>query len=299
MNLKMNNAQLSIIITTFNSSAIILSCLEKIDFQKYETIVVDNNSKDNTVNLIKDNFPFVKIIVNKNNIGYGRANNIGLQSIQTEYALILNPDAFIFSVDIEKILKAMQQDPQIALAGPLLLNYYPYQEQDARQELSIVKNNAIEFKDGFISVKYIIGAILFFKMSIFHKIGFFDEKIFLYYEDDEISYRVIKNKYKIAIFSEIFGYHIGSGSSGKNLRSLYRRFWHRALSKFYWKEKQKGKSKAIFSAVKLSFSFFLQIFFYIILFNKKKVVQTLASFCGTFAYLARLTAFDKNDNPRG
>ena len=108
-------------------------------------------------------------------------------------------------------------------------------------------------------------------MSIFHKIGFFDEKIFLYYEDDEISYRVVKNKYKVAIFPEIFGYHIGSGSSGKSLRSLYRRFWHRALSKF----------------------------FYVILFNKKKIVQNLASLCGTIAYLARLTAFDKNDNPRG
>lgn len=295
----MNNSQLSIIITTFNSSNIILSCLEKIDFQKYTTIVVDNNSTDQTVSLVKNNFPFVKIIVNKNNIGYGRANNIGLKSIVTDYALVLNPDAFIFSVDIEKILKVMQQNQQIALAGPLLLNYYPYQEQDAQKELAIVKSNAIEFEENFINVKYIIGAILFFNMSIFHKIGFFDEKIFLYYEDDEISYRVVKNKYKVAIFPEIFGYHIGSGSSGKSLRSLYRRFWHRALSKFYWKERQKGKKKAMFSAIKLSFSFFVQTFFYVILFNKKKIVQNLASLCGTMAYLARLTAFDKNDNPRG
>ena len=177
----MNNSQLSIIITTFNSSSVILSCLEKIDFQKYATIVVDNNSTDQTVSLVKNNFPFVKIIVNKNNIGYGRANNIGLKSIVTDYVLVLNPDAFIFSVDIEKILKVMQQNQQIALAGPLLLNYYPYQEQDAQKELSIVKSNAIEFEENFISVKYIIGAILFFNMSIFHKIGFFDEKIFLYY----------------------------------------------------------------------------------------------------------------------
>ena len=70
---------------------------------------------------------------------------------------------------------------------PLLLNYYPYQEQDAQKELAIVKSNAIEFEENFINVKYIIGAILFFNMSIFHKIGFFDEKIFLYYEDDEIN----------------------------------------------------------------------------------------------------------------
>ncbi len=295
----MNNSHLAIIITTFNSSAIILSCLEKIDFQKYETIVIDNKSTDETVALVKSNFPFVKIIVNEKNIGYGRANNIGLKSIKTDYALILNPDAFIFSVDIEKIISKMQQDRQIALAGPLLLNYYPCQEQDIKQELNIVKGNTIEVEKDFMSVKYIIGAILFFNMSIFRQIGFFDEKIFLYYEDDEISHRVVQKKYKIAIFPEIFGYHIGSGSSGKNLRSLYRRFWHRALSKFYWKEKQKGKSKAMFSAIKLSFSFFAQILFYAVACNKIKIVQNFASFCGTISYLARLTAFDKNDNPRG
>jgi N-acetylglucosaminyl-diphospho-decaprenol L-rhamnosyltransferase len=294
----MNNQQLAIIIVTFNSSAIILSCLEKIDLQKYETIIIDNKSTDDTLALVKNHFPFVKIIVNEKNIGYGRANNIGLKSIKTDYALILNPDAFIFSADITKIISKMQQDQQIALAGPLLLNYYPYQEQDAKQELNIVKNNAIEVEKDFISVKYIIGAILFFNMSIFRQIGFFDEKIFLYYEDDEISHRVVQNNYKVAIFSEIFGYHIGSGSSGKNLRSLYKRFWHRALSKFYWKEKQKGKSKTIFSAVKLSFSFFVKILCYAIVFNKIKIVQNLASLCGTISYLARLTAFDKNDNPR-
>ena len=295
----MKNSKLTIIITTFDSSSVIISCLEKIDFQKYKVVVVDNNSKDKTVLLIRQNFPLVEIIVNKKNIGYGRANNIALRNINTDYALILNPDAFIFPVDIEKIINNMGQKQEIAMAGPLLLNHYPYQEQDAQKELAVVKNNTIEINVDFISVKYIIGAIMFLKMSIFHKIGFFDEKIFLYYEDDEISHRTIKSGYKIAIFPEIFAYHIGSASSGKNLRSLYKRFWHRALSKFYWKEKQKGRDQALISALKMSFSFFIRMFFYAMIANKTKSIENLASFVGTLAYIAKFTAFDKNDNPRG
>jgi N-acetylglucosaminyl-diphospho-decaprenol L-rhamnosyltransferase len=295
----MENSELTIIITTFNSSNVISSCLEKVDFQKYKVIIVDNNSTDNTVSLIKENFPLTKIIANQKNIGYGRANNIALRQTKTKYALILNPDAFIFSVDIENILKEMDQNQKIALSGPLLLNYYPYQEQDERQELDVIKKNTISIDNNFIYVKYIIGAIMFLNMSIFRKIGFFDEKIFLYYEDDEISYRVIKNGYVIAILPKIFGYHIGSASSGTSLRSLYKRFWHRALSKFYWKEKQKGKEKAVISAIKICLSFFSRMIFYIILCNKVKSIENFASFMGTLAYLFRYTAFDKNDNPRG
>ena len=69
--------------------------------------------------------------------------------------------------------------------------------------------------------------------------------------------------------------------------------------KFYWKEKQKGFYNAYFSAIKLSFSFLIQAIFYGLIFNKKKLLQNLGSFNGTLSYMARLSAFDKNDNPRG
>ena len=290
---------LTIIITTFNSASVIDNCLNKINFNNYEVIVVDNNSSDNTTEIVSEKYPLVNLIKNKKNYGYGRANNIGLRATTTPYALILNPDAFIFEEDLEKIITLMNKNLEIAIGAPILLNSYPRNESEISQEIAIVNNNLIKDFGDFKSVKYIIGACEILRMDFFKKIGFFDEKIFLYYEDDEICHRTILNNKICAICVDAFAYHIGQGSSGTNLRGIYRRFWHRALSKFYWKEKQKGFFNAYFSALKLSLSFLLQAIFYGVIFNSKKLFQNLGSLNGTLSYLIRLSAFDKNDNPRG
>jgi len=288
---------LTFIITTFNSAGVIDNCLNKINFINYEVIVVDNNSSDNTTEIVSKKYPLVNLIKNKKNYGYGRANNIGLRATTTPYALILNPDAFIFEEDLKKIIAMMDKNLEIAIGAPILLNSYP--QIDLSQEVAVVNNNLIKDFGDFKSVKYIIGACEILRMDFFKKIGFFDEKIFLYYEDDEICHRTILNNKICAICVDAVAYHIGQGSSGANLRGIYRRFWHRALSKFYWKEKQKGFYEAYFSAIKLCFSFLLQTIFYGVIFNSKKLFQNLGSLNGTLSYLIRLSAFDKNDNPRG
>ena len=294
-----SSRQLTFIITTFNSAEVIDACLNKINFDNYEVIVVDNNSSDKTTEIISEKYPLVNLIKNKKNYGYGRANNIGLRATTTPYALILNPDAFIFEKDLEKIIAMMDKNPEIGIGAPLLLNSYPQSQSDISHELAIVNNNLIKDFGDFKAVKYIIGACEILRMEFFNKIGFFDEKIFLYYEDDEICHRTILNNKICAVCTEALAYHIGQGSSGTNLRGIYRRFWHRALSKFYWKEKQKGFFNAYFSALKLSLSFLVQAIFYGVIFNSKKFFQNLGSLNGTLSYLIRLSAFDNNDNPRG
>ena len=291
--------QLTFIITTYNSAGVIDNCLNKINFSNYEVIIVDNNSSDNTTEIVSKNYPLVNLIKNKKNYGYGRANNIGLRATKTPYALILNPDAFIFESDLEKIIIMMDKNPEIAIGAPILLNSYPHNESDILQEIAIINNNLIKDFGDFKAVKYIIGACEILRMEFFKKIGFFDEKIFLYYEDDEICHRTILNNKICAICVDALAYHIGQGSSGTNFRGIYRRFWHRALSKFYWKEKQKGFFNAYFSALKLSFSFLMQTIFCAIIFDYKKLFQNLGSLNGTLSYMIRLSAFDKNDNPRG
>jgi N-acetylglucosaminyl-diphospho-decaprenol L-rhamnosyltransferase len=289
---------LTIIIVSFNSAQIIKSCLDRINFSRYEAILIDNNSSDNTTQIVQEKFPQVKLIKNHKNIGYGRANNIGLRLVETDFAMILNPDAFISEKDIELVLEKMIANPKIALAGPLLLPSHPATEDKKSKQLKIAEGNLLENFLEYLSVKYIIGAILFFKMSVFQQIGFFDEDIFLYYEDDEISWRVIKSGYTAAIVPSAQGFHIGHGSSGGKLRNIYKRFWHRALSKLYWKKKQKGKLMAMKSAIRLVIVFFIKSFLYLITLQPKKMVENFASFCGSFSFLIGLKAFDKNDNPR-
>ncbi len=294
------NPKLSIIITTFNSSKVILQCLNKIDLDLYSVFVVDNNSKDDTVKIIEENFSNkITIIKNQKNLGYGRGNNCALRQVQSEFAMILNPDAFIFSKDIELILQTLNQNPEIAICAPLLLKKYPFEQKDFNEEVKVVKKNLRSQENGYSSVKYIIGACLILRMSFFQEVGFYDEEIFLYYEDDEICHRVIANNKICAINTEAFAYHIGQGSSGKNYRNLYRRFWHRSWSKFHWKEKIKEPTNAHFSAFKLVISFTLQTLFYIFIWKPEKIISKIASIVGTISYLIGLKAFDKNDNPRG
>lgn len=295
--------KLDIIVTTHNSSRVINNCLNKINFTKYQVFVVDNASSDNTLEIVRNNFPQVKIIANNKNWGYGRGNNLALKQVDKPFALILNPDCFIFEDDLAKVIAMMEANSQIAIGAPLVLNYYPLQEADKLQEIAVVEGNIngdIQSPNSHIKfVKYIMGACIILRMEFFKQVGFFDEKIFLYYEDDEICFRASQHQKICAINIDALAYHIGQGSSGNNWRGIYRRFWHRALSKFYWKEKQKGFAKAYFSAFKLTLSFAFQTIFYGIIFNKKQFFKNLGSTCGSIAYLLRLTAFDNNDNPRG
>ena len=91
-----------------------------VDCNKYLLIIVDNASTDNTVAVIESNFPSLKIIKNNKNIGYGRANNIALRQVETEFALLLNADATIDSENIDKIIGLMKENQDIAISGPLL-----------------------------------------------------------------------------------------------------------------------------------------------------------------------------------
>ena len=86
---------LTIIILTYNSSQIIKQCLDSFNNNNYQVIVVDNASSDETLQIIKANFPLVKIIRNDKNIGFGRANNLAINQVKTNFSLILNPDTII------------------------------------------------------------------------------------------------------------------------------------------------------------------------------------------------------------
>ena len=123
----MNNKELTIIIVTFNSAEIIADCLKGFDINKYDVFVIDNNSSDKTVEIIKNSFELVKIIENPKNMGFGRGNNIGLNQAQTQFALILNPDAQIRDIDIETCLKHLKNNPQIALENVRKFGFFDEQ----------------------------------------------------------------------------------------------------------------------------------------------------------------------------
>ncbi|NUM25381.1 MAG: glycosyltransferase family 2 protein [Candidatus Buchananbacteria bacterium] len=122
----MNNPELSIIIVSWNVKDLLKKCLQSIE--KYrnklavEIIVVDNASKDGTVEMLKTEFPDVRLITNSNNLGFAAANNQGILRSQGDYILLLNPDTEVIKDTLNKMLNFIKIRPQIGILGCKHLN---------------------------------------------------------------------------------------------------------------------------------------------------------------------------------
>lgn len=285
----MTNANLTIIIVSYNSSEVIIDCLKSFDISKYQVYVVDNKSSDNTVQIV-NNFKIQKnlhnlfIIQNDKNMGFGRANNLVLKNCETDFALILNPDAKIDDDNINKCLNILQNNPQIALASPEIFSHSPH---NFNHNISVVDED------------FIVGGVMFVNIKNLQKVGYFAEEYFMFGEDCDLCYRTIKLGYKNAIIKGLYAIHQGGNSSKKTLRLHYRRFWHLGWSKTNYKIKRKNKFNYYRSTLRLVFWYFFLAIIYLCLLNYEKSIKKLAFSFGCFARIIGLKAFDKNNNPRG
>lgn len=235
----------SIIIVNYNTKDLILHCLHSI-FENtvgigFEVIVVDNASVDGSCTAIKEKFPQVCLVSSENNLGFGKANNLGVKLASGTFLFLLNSDTLLIenSIKILKDFLEKSNDPTIAVVGCKLLDKnkkphisygnFPsiYQEIFEYGLLKIFKKYYAEKLSLSIvdkgsekkNVDYIIGADMFFKKSIFDAIGGFDEDFFLYYEETEICFRLTKLGYKIVWNPDTSIIHY-IGSSGKTSKKF-------------------------------------------------------------------------------
>ncbi len=210
---ELNLMDLSIVIVTYNNRGFISKCIEQI--KKHlpkefacEVIVVDNNSSDGTVDALRA-LVDIQIIVNKCNIGFGAANNIGIRASRGKYILLLNPDIFIHKDAFEKLYEFMEHNERIAVCGPRLL--YPDGTDQASANRwprcfatplvqrtffgrtawgkKIKARYRLEglAKDRPSLVPWLVGAALFIRRSSLTGVGGgFDERFFIYYEDIDL-----------------------------------------------------------------------------------------------------------------
>ncbi len=261
---------LTIIIVSFNSGYAITQCLRLLlESPPCKILIVDNASTDNTVSLIESDFPNVEIILSEKNIGYGRAANLGLERVLTKYSLLLNPDVFLDIKTLSLVFNevfACSQD--VAIFSPSLKN------QDY-------------LKEGNISVQYLIGAFLLFNMECLKKIGFFDENIFLFYEEKDLELRAIKQGYQLVLMSDHYVEHIKSASTKKSESIDFLRNWHVAWSSFYYSYKHglmKNKYEGIFLMIRYGIKSLINL-------RQWKRKKYRARFLGCAAYLRGEKAF--------
>lgn len=204
----MKSPDISVVIVNYNVKDLLLTCLETL--YKYlpqsvsiETIVVDNNSSDNSCELIKTKFPQVILIENKFNAGFSGANNQGMEIAKGEYIFLLNPDTELEKDVTIPLLNFMKDHSDCSILGPQLLN------SDRSVQISTWKNHhfidlivetfylhkiynrlnyPIEQLETTFETKTLSGAALFFRKSLIDTMGMLDPDLF-WMEDIDICYR--------------------------------------------------------------------------------------------------------------
>ena len=232
---------LTIIIVNWNNKNLLRNCLKSIynsqNYYNYEIIVVDNNSEDGSVELIKNEFPNVVLIENDNNLGFAKANNQGIKIARGNYILLLNNDTVVANTYcFDRMIELMEKNPQVGILGCKLL--YPDGTLQSCGESfpsvwGIFKSQILflktwkrlrkinkQEKNNFKRVDYISGACLLTRKEIFDKVDLLGEDYFMYGEDVEFCYRVHKAGYDIGVLTDESVIHLHSKSTEKNLTEM-------------------------------------------------------------------------------
>ena len=234
--------ELSIIIVNYNVKYFLEQCLISIrnavkDIES-EIFVVDNNSVDGSVKMVKEKFPEVKLIDNKINVGFSKANNQAILLASGKYVLLINPDTVVEEDTFIKIINFMNVHPEAGGLGVKMIDgkgkflpeskrglptpkvafykvfglskIFPKSKIFGQYHLGYLDKNKIH------SVDILAGAFLFLRKETLDKTGLLDETFFMYGEDIDLSYRIIKAGYKNYYFPETRIIHYKGESTKKS-----------------------------------------------------------------------------------
>ncbi len=243
--------KISIIIVNYNVKDFLLQCLRSIENSKFdgeiETIVVDNNSTDGSTEFLKPLFPNVSFIELEENLGFAKANNIGIKKASGKYALILNPDAILERDTLQIMSDYMESHPEVSCAGCKVLNpdgtfqlacrrgfptpwasfskLFGLQKLFPKTKLFASYNQTFRDENETYYIDAIMGAFMFCRREALLKVGGFDEDFFMYGEDLDLCYRLWQSGGKIAYVSETSIIHYKGESSKRSSIDQVKRFY--------------------------------------------------------------------------
>ena len=255
----MSIKDITVIITTFRSSEKINNCLNSID--KHTKVLIIENSNDIAVKqTLEKKYSNVECILSGENMGYGKANNIGLKKVKTKYALILNPDTTLHNSALENFIKTTKKITDFAIMGPYI--------QEKKDEDS---KNYLE-SDSPIQVENVKGFAMFIQMSEFEDVGFFDENFFFYFEEIDLCKRLVERGKKIYLVPGITVYHDGASSHNESIKHEMElsRNWHWMWSTFNYHKKYKGFFVSFFIVLPKLSSAIAKVLIYSLTFNNQK-----------------------------
>lgn len=280
---------ISAIIVTYNSADIIEKCLMPLVSASSikDIYVVDNASVDNTCTLAENKFPQVVLIKPRENIGFGRANNLALEKVVTKYALVINPDTVIEPAALNTLIAAAEKYPNAAIIAPLLVDGEGRVQESYKKDFASREKNSGEFiiPEGDICADFLLGAAWLLNMEHMKKIGFFDEKIFLYYEDDDLCCRVKRAGFDLVLTPHAKAVHLIGKSTTPSKKSDFIKQSNMAWSRLYMEKKYHGQGRAAILSLKLLGLAVLKSALYLLTLNGSKFTRHKARAYGVVRFL--------------
>ena len=201
--------KLSVVIVSYNVRSYLEQCLQSVQRAlegiEGEVFVVDNHSSDDSVEVVKCDYAWVKLMENKENQGFARANNLAIRQAQGEYVLLLNPDTIVEESTLRNVLAFMEAHPKAAGAGVMMRNEDGSLAPESRRALPTPWVSCLKMigfdKRYYMShlpweepgrIEVISGAFCFLRRKALDEVGLLDEDFFMYGEDIDLSYRLLK-----------------------------------------------------------------------------------------------------------
>ncbi|WP_291102138.1 MULTISPECIES: glycosyltransferase family 2 protein [unclassified Flavobacterium] len=276
--------ELSIIILNYNVRYFLEQCVLSVESALNgidgEIIVVDNNSTDDSCAMMKQRFPNVKLIENKENSGFPKGNNIGVSQAKGEYICILNPDTIVAEDTFTKVLAFAKKQKDLGIVGVKLIdgtgNFLPESKRGiptpwvafakiaglyrffpkSRTFGKYYAEHLSENETGKVDI--LVGAFMVMKRDLYNEIGGFDENCFMYSDDIDLSYRVLKKGKSNYYFHETTIVHYKGESTIKD--GMYRKRFQEAMNFFYKKHFRVSFLFSIFMKMGIVFFSLVKLF---------------------------------------
>jgi N-acetylglucosaminyl-diphospho-decaprenol L-rhamnosyltransferase len=299
----MDNIRIRVVIVNYNTKEALIECLESvlnselfgIDLQIH---VIDNNSKDDSMikaEKLFENNGQLTFVRNNDNLGFAKACNIGADNFSGDLLLFLNPDCFVESDVIQETSRYILQkeNESIGVLGIKLLDEYG---QATTSHASFPTNWNLfystlgldkilpsyfkpvlqkSFANEIMVVDQIMGSFYLIKVDVFNRVGSFDERFFVYYEEVDLSYRLRMLGYNNVCFPKVFATHLGGHSSEQF--SVNRLYYSLKSRWKYWRKHMRSIDLIIYLVI-FVMEFFSRIFHSIVRCNFRKISEILSSY---------------------
>jgi GT2 family glycosyltransferase len=287
-------SKVTAVLVLYNVTEVIFDCLNNL--KNIKIIIIDNGKNNlNIINRIKKVYVLEKYLKTKKNIGFGRANNLGFKYVKTQYTLLIEPDVIIDNLNVINLIKTLETYPNAGVVVPKLLDSNNQLDSclgDFEENRKIIRNNFENEISNELSMKSIVGdvcinfslaCILLVNNHVINKIGLFNKKYFIYWEDFELFRRLKLNKIPAIKSYSSIAKHLWKRSTNVNPLSQFIMDTHHLKSAYIYFNVKKNYKIFIKKTILYTFRFLT----YLLILNIKKSLKNLARLYAIYLFLKK------------